>query len=83
MCADSINLSCSYTVITCGPVPMLDNGKVSVVPNHTEVGSVAIYECENGYEFKDDRNSRTCQNDKTWSNDDLECREFLFCGNVT
>ena len=66
----------STTVIECGEVPVLDNGKVSVAPNHTEVGAVAIY--ENGYEFKNNRNSQTCQNDKTWSNDDLECREFLF-----
>ena len=69
-------------MITCGAVPVLDNGKVSVGPIHTEVGAVAIYECENGYKFKDNRNSRTCQNDKTWSNDDLECREFFFCGHV-
>ncbi|CAI8036464.1 Sushi, von Willebrand factor type A, EGF and pentraxin domain-containing protein 1 [Geodia barretti] len=61
------------TVIECGEVPTLVNGKVSGVPATTEVGAVATYECDTDYRFKDERNTRTCQNDKTWSNEDLEC----------
>jgi hypothetical protein len=61
------------TVIECGEVPTLVNGKVSGVPATTEVGAVATYECDTDYIFKDEMNTRTCQSDKTWSNEDLEC----------
>ena len=60
-------------MIECGEVPTLVNGKVSGVPATTEVGAVATYECDTDYRFKDERNTRTCQSDKTWSNEDLEC----------
>jgi hypothetical protein len=60
-------------VIECGEVPTLVNGKVSREPANTEVGAVATYECDTDYSFKDERNTRTCRNDKTWSNEDLEC----------
>jgi hypothetical protein len=69
-------------VIECGEVPTLVNGKVSREPANTEVGAVATYECDTDYSFKDERNTRTCRNDKTWSNEDLECSKFHLTGNV-
>ncbi|CAI8041016.1 Sushi, von Willebrand factor type A, EGF and pentraxin domain-containing protein 1, partial [Geodia barretti] len=70
-------------VIECGEVPTLVNGKVSGVPATTEVEAVATYECDTDYIFKDERNTRTCQNDKTWSNEDLECVKDVDCGSLT
>ena len=72
----------TIVVIECGEVPSLENGKVLVAPNNTEVGAVATYECETGYEFKDSRNTRICQNDMTWSNEDIECSIGMYIENI-
>lgn len=66
-------------MIDCGVPPSLLNGKFET-PGSTLFGTVVTYTCDGGYSFKDNRDTRTCQSDKMWSNSDLECSEFPHLG---
>ena len=60
----------------CGPPPELDNGNVTF--DSTLFGSVATYECDEDYFFDDGiKMTRTCLESGEWSNEDLQCSEFV------
>ena len=60
----------TVTEIDCGPVPeQLVNGELVEV-NGTTIGSVAVYECKEGFEFPDENSTRSCLASGEWSNED-------------
>lgn len=58
------------SVITCPPLPSPDNGQVNT-PSQ-EVGSVANYSCNEGYNLEGVE-TRTCLQDGSWSGDPPVC----------
>ena len=61
-------------VVLCDPLSDPTNGMVTV--EDRTVDSVAIYECDTGYELNGDE-TRTCEDDGEWSGSEPTCERML------
>ena len=70
--------------LTCNKVEVA-NARITDDKNTFNYGESATYECNLGYEFKDDVSNRVCVGDNVWSNPAPECEgkyvktKFYFC----
>ena len=69
-----------YIYAGCGALPHPGNGTVTWTG--LTYGSVAVYNCDNGYQVSGDQ-TRTCMSNGTWSGEEPTClrmkNAFLMC----
>ena len=57
---------------SCSPPPTPDNGRIILVTDAVQ-GSIAFYQCFDGFELVDGSNRRVCQRGGTYSGRDPRC----------
>jgi CUB/sushi domain-containing protein len=62
--------SCVRVIVQCDPLPNITNGQVRV--DSRDIGSVAVYSCNEGYGLDGD-SLRTCTADGVWSGREPSC----------
>ena len=70
-----IALLISYSLAICGDLDNITNGVITYSPTSSprREDTVAAYSCSMGLELFD-AETRTCQNDRTWSGMDAYCQ---------
>ncbi|XP_065905187.1 sushi, von Willebrand factor type A, EGF and pentraxin domain-containing protein 1-like [Dysidea avara] len=71
------------TVTTCLVLSAPDNGQISCSPGNDSPGDTCTFTCDDGFEISGTQ-SRTCQDDLTWSGfDDTYCLGCFDIGSIT